>query len=352
MALRKLKQWYERNERRIGFISLVGGFLVDSFTLNRIDNWKDDVWIAFHLLLSALYIILLNKKKKPEESFWLPNLLQFSFGALFGSSFVFYLRATTFSVTWPFLAMLFFAALANEFFQERYEKLTLQLAFFYFSLFSFSIFILPIMVGKIGPWIFVLSGILSLLIVWLFVRLLIRVAKERFLESRTKIRLVIIGMFAAINVLYFTNLIPPIPLSMKDAGVYHYVDVNAQGHYLLTGEARGVEKYFTFYPTVYWQAGEALSAYSAVYAPGRITTDIVHEWQYQSANGEWQTSARIPLEVHGGRSDGFRTFSTKYNFTPGKWRVNIETVQGQIIGRINFKIVVGKAPALVTTLVQ
>lgn len=345
-TLHKWKHWYEYNERKVSVASLGGGFIFDWFTMQRIDNILDNLWIALHIFLSGLIILLLNRQivggarvAPPKEGFWLPNILQFSFGALLGSTFVFYFRATTLSATWPFLALLFFAILANEFFQKRWSRLAFQISFLYFAIYSFMIFLIPTLVGKIGPGIFLLSGLTSLVVIRIFMRLLGRFSRERFLEERTHIWSFVIVICAVINLLYFTNLIPPIPLSLKDAGVYHSVEIDSRGRYLTTGEVRGPEKYFTLSPEVYWKPGEPLYAYSAIFAPGSLDTDIVHNWQYKNAEREWVSVAKIPLHLEGGRVAGWRTFSTRYNFTPGLWRVDIETKRGQVIGRINFKVV-------------
>jgi hypothetical protein len=46
----------------------------------------------------------------------------------------------------------------------------------------------------------------------------------------------------------------------------------------------------------------------------------------------------VSLPVVGGRDGGYRTYSTRENPEQGKWRVNIETPHGQIIGRIYFAV--------------
>lgn len=348
----KLKYVYEHYERRISVGSLVAGFVFDSLTLQRVDNLFDNLWITVNLLAAGLVIILLNRRKGPDEGFWLPNLLQFSFGALLGAIFVFYLRSTTLSATWPFLALLLFALLANEFFQKRYTRLALRLSFLYFALFSFSIFLMPIAVGALGPWVFLLSGIVSLVIIWLFLKLVRKFAKEQFLEERTHVWSFVIMIFVGINLLYFTNLIPPIPLSLKDAGIYHAIEKDARGRYLATGEKRGVERFFTLSPKVYWEPGEPLYAYTAIFSPGSLEADIIHDWQYKNDRGEWVSATRIPLRLEGGRVEGFRTFSTKFNFTPGYWRVDAKTRRGQVIGRVNFEVVTVDSPHPMVTEVK
>ncbi len=348
-TLTKLKHYYDYYERRISVASLVAGFIFDSLTLQRVDNLLDNLWITGNLLLSALVIVFLNRRKEGNEGFWLPNILQFSFGALLGSIFVFYLRSTALMVTWPFLALVLFALIANEFFQKRYTRLALRLSFLYFALFSFSIFLMPIATGSLGAWVFLLSGAVSLLVIWLFLKLVRRFAREQFLEQRTHVWSFIGVIFFVVNLLYFTNLIPPIPLSLKDGGIYHAIEIDSRGRYLATGEKRGVERYFTLFPEVYWQPGQPLYAYSAIYSPGSIETNIVHDWQYKNEAGEWITATRIPLHLEGGRVEGFRTFSEKFTFSPGLWRVDVKTNRGQVIGRLNFEVITtGPQPPIAT----
>ncbi|MEK7135252.1 MAG: DUF2914 domain-containing protein [Patescibacteria group bacterium] len=345
----KLKNWYETYERKISVASLASGFFVDALTMQRIDALRENLWIAGNLLLAGLCIVLLNRgKSEGAKHFWLSNLLQFSFGTLLGSVFIFYFRSATLSATWPFLLMLLVAMLGNELYQKRYEKLAFQLSFFYFSLFSFTIFLVPLFLKNIGAEIFVLSGVVSLVLLWLFLEVLRRFAREKFIEGRTHIWVLVSLIFICINGLYFTNLIPPIPLSMKEAGIYHSIEKSTKGNYIVEAEVRGPEKYFTLREPIHWKQGEALYAYTAIFSPGSLNTDIAHEWQYKDEAGEWVTATRIPLYLSGGRQGGFRTYSNKYNFTPGDWRVDVKTLRGQLIGRISFEIiVVDQIPELV-----
>ncbi len=345
--LHTLKHWYEHYERRISVASLLLGFVVDSLTIDRVDNWQDNLWILANLLVAAVVILKLHRKVG-DTGFWLPNILQFSFGALFGSFFIFYFKSTTISATWPFLAVLLFAMLFNEFFQKKYEKLAFQLSFLYFSIFSFTIFLTPLLVKKIGPEVFILSGFLGLFIIWVYLHILRAFVREKFLENRTHIWVFIVSIFAGVNLLYFTNLIPPIPLSLKDGGIYHGVEKSSAQNYIILEEVRDWKRFLTIYPKIHWVSGEALYAYTAVFAPGSITSDIIHNWQYKNEKGEWVSVTRTPLYLSGGRSGGFRTYSEKMNFTPGLWRVDVETPSGQIVGRLSFEIIpVETSPTLI-----
>lgn len=346
----KLKRWYEHYERRLSIASLMTGFVVDSLTLQRIDAVRENLWIGANIILVGVCIILLNRGKANVKRFWIPNILQFGFGALLGAFFIFYFRSSTLSATWPFLLILLAAMIANELFQKRYAKLAFQLAFFYFSIFSFSIFLVPLVVKSIRPGVFVLSGVVSLVVIWVFILILRHLAAEKFLESKTHIWSFVTIIFVIINGLYFINLIPPIPLALKDSGIYHSISRNIDGNYRVMEEVRGVEKYFELRPKIHWREGETLYAYTAIFSPGSLNTDVIHKWQYRDEEGKWITITKTPLYLTGGRSGGFRTYSDKTNFTPGLWRVSVETPRGQVIGRISFEIVrTTVTPELTTT---
>ncbi len=333
--------------------SLVAGFIVDSLTLQKIDAWRENVWIAGNLLLAGICIILLNRSRiSVRRHFWLSNIIQFSFGALLGSIFVFYFRSAALAVSWPFILLLLAAMVGNELFQKRYERFAFQLSFFYFSLFSFLIFIVPILIRRLNSWVFLLSGVASIFLIYLFILGLNRFAGEKFLEEKTRIWYLVSAIFIGVNALYFAHLIPPIPLSLKDAGIYHSISKGFSGNYLVVDEVRGVERYFDWRPDIHIMPNESLYAYTSIYAPGSFNVSIVHEWQYKNEAGEWVTATKIPLFLEGGRVEGFRTYSSRPELTEGKWRVDVKTSSGHLIGRIGFEVVPVSEPVPLKTLIR
>jgi hypothetical protein len=164
------------------------------------------------------------------------------------------------------------------------------------------------------------------------------------------IALLILGIFGLVNLLYFTNLIPPIPLSLKDGGVYHSIQKNADGNYDVTYEDYGWKGYFNLYPDFKETPGSPIYAYSAIFSPKELNITIVHEWQYYDATqNKWVTSNIINLPLIGGRDGGFRTYSMRYDLPAGKWRVLVQTQSGQTIGSTRFNIVLsGTEPSLKT----
>lgn len=310
----------------------------------------ENLFIALHLVIAAIFIILVNRQENEGADasnpaklhFWYVNILQFTFGGLLSAYLVLYFRSGSLAASWPFFLILAVAFYANERLKKHYERITFQVSLFFLSIFSFSIFILPVIFHSIGRDIFLLSGLVSLIALWAFVKLLEFFSFEKFYKSRRLLILIISGMFVGINVLYFTNLIPPIPLSLKEGAIYHSIIKDAHGLYIVTGEREEPLRYFITYDTVRIREGEPLYAYSAVFSPARLNTDIVHVWQYKKSDGEWVTRSRIHLFLVGGRENGFRTYSMSSSLHEGKWRVNVENPQGQTLGTIRFEVVRGE----------
>lgn len=209
-----MKEWYEANERRVSTASLVFGFVFDSITLQRIDSLRENIWLGLNMAVVATCIVLLNRKTWGFRAhFWLTTVMQFAFGATLGGFFIFYFRSASLAASWPFLLLLLSAMVANEMFQKRYLKLAFQIGFLYLAILLFVIFLTPILLRSISAWAFIFSGLLSLVVVWLYLRVLRRYAWDSFYRSQKMIKRSIVGVFVVINVLYFTNIIPPIPLS-------------------------------------------------------------------------------------------------------------------------------------------
>jgi hypothetical protein len=81
-----------------------------------------------------------------------------------------------------------------------------------------------------------------------------------------------------------------------------------------------------------------LVARTAIYAPAGLRQPVEHVWRL---NGEIVNVVRL-TPVQGGRRDGFRTFSRKTAFpadSVGRWRVDVATEAGQLIGRVRFRVV-------------
>lgn len=354
----RVRNWYARFERPISSFSLISGFFFDALTLKRVDLFWENFWVIVHLLIVAVCIILIDRHENGEidtkdpakTHFWFINVLQFFFGGLLSTYLVFYFRSGSLAVSWPFFLFLAAAFIANESFKKHYSRLSFQISLFFFSLFSFAIFIVPVILHRIGPDVFLISGAVSLVGLLIFLSILRFFAKEKFSKSRKILRFSIAGIFLAVNAFYFLNLIPPIPLSLKNAGIYHSIVKNADGNYTVEYEDEGWLSFFSFHDNFHEMPGDTAYAYSAVFSPTLLNADIVHEWQtYDEVSRQWITKTVIELPLTGGREGGYRTYSFKNNLTPGKWRVNVETKRGEVLGHLRFNVILQTSEPILKT---
>ena len=362
--LARAQSWYARIERPFSSISLIGGFVFDAVTLTRVDEYWENFWVVAHLAIvtaCALMINLIeNTSGRDEEDpaklhFWLVNVMQFFFGGIFSTFLVFYFRSGSIITDWPFLALLAIAFIANERLKRHYARLAFQLALLFLGYYAFAIYLIPILFHQISTTIFLLSGAASVAMIGLVVLILRKFSRERFVgRAKWLARGAIAGILIAVNVLYFFNLIPPLPLSLKDAGVYQSLVVNSPGHYTVQYENQGWLSFFAWSETLHITPGSPLYAYTAVFSPTSLNTNIVHEWQYYDptaggGSGAWVTRARVSLAVTGGTDGGYRTFSMIPSPATGAWRVNVETPRGQLIGQLRFDVIAASTTeALVT----
>ena len=336
MLVYRLKEIFLKHERRIGFLFLAGGFIFDNLTLTRVDLFLDNMVLLFYLVVVAVVIIIINSRAEKFHDF-IPYAMQFAFGGLFSGFLVFYSRSGSIAASLPFLLILAVFLVGNEFFQKRYELFNFHLAVFFVAVFSYSIFSLPVLLRKLGAEIFVLSGFLSLAIIFSFFYLIKNISPQKIASHKKLNVITILGIYFLFNILYFSNIIPPIPLALKESGIYRYVE-RINGDYVFYGEDK---KWFQFWQKNKYRfaLGESVYAYSAVFAPTKINSQIFHRWSfYDQKNKEWIETIKIGFPIVGGRDGGYRGYSVKENVFPGKWRVDVITERGQTIGRIGFEI--------------
>lgn len=354
-ALGALHTAYARLERPLSSISLVGGFVFDAVTLKRVDSFWEMFWVGAHLGVVAVCILLLNREalggpdtEKPgKASFWYINGLQFFFGGLLSTFLVLNFRSGSLWASWPFLLILAAAFVANERLKEQYKRFYFQLSIFFLSLYCTVILILPVILHSVGRLAFVASGVVTLLVMLVFLQVLRVVAGKRIdididIGSRPLVAM-LAGIFLVINALYFLNLIPPVPLSLRDAGVYHGVERQADGSFVVESEPAGllgVFRYFRYAESFHFRPGAPIYAYTAIFSPAALDTTIVHHWElYDPARRRWMDMGRVALAVRGGRGEGYRTYSVKTGAPSGAWRVDVETRSGALLGRLRFNVV-------------
>lgn len=189
------------------------------------------------------------------------------------------------------------------------------------------------------------SSIVSLVAIGLFSFLVYLFAPQRAEENKRALVVIIASIFIVFNVAYFANLIPPVPLALRDIGIYHSVERTSSDIYSVVYEEGKWYEPFKHSDDIF-HLGESSSVFcfSSVFAPARLSAPIYHRWEYYDEESRaWTTTSRIPFVLSGGREKGFRGYSEIASIFPGKWRCSVETERGALIGRQTFRIVSGKA---------
>jgi len=351
-----LLNWMQKNERHLGGFVFVAGFITDLITFTLLDVTLVNFFFIAYLTLAAVctfgsHILFARRHEHPTKSMrWLAVLFtlggQYAIGGILSGCLIFYTKSAALSVSWPFLVLLGLVFIGNEYFRKYREHLIFQTILFFFALYAYTIFSLPIYVGAIGPWVFVGSTLITLFLFGLFLYLLNRTGAARLSESIRPIIASCLVIVIAIVASYATGLIPPLPLTLKDSGIYHGL-TRSGGDYLVLSEE--IRPWWDIRPqTVHVPIGGTIYAYGAVFAPIRFSTSVVHHWErYDTSAKKWVKEGQIAFPISGGRKEGFRGYSLKENPLPGKWRVSVETPAGQTIGRISFTVErAAKAPEL------
>ncbi len=346
---KRIKTWWERYERRLSATAFVVGFLFDNLTLQQVDRLSDNLILALYLIVALCAVLFLNTEhargsEGAPPSRWraFPEfLLPFALGGLFSGFLIFYSRSGSLLASAPFLLILFLLFVGNEFLRRHYQRFIFQLCVLFVTLFSYSVLVVPVVLRRMGDGIFLLSGVVALALFSLFLEALKRVNAEEFQNSRRVLLPVVVMIYILFNFLYFNNMIPPIPLSLKEVGVYHAIERTRSGAYLLSYEApRWYEFGDVTSATLHIVPGESVLGLSSVYAPAALTTDIVHRFEYfDTAGREWRVATEVRFPISGGRLEGFRGYSQKDAITEGRWRLSVETERGQVIGRFAFTVI-------------
>ncbi len=354
----KIFAWVQKYERHLSALAMIAGFVADNMFFTRIDLVQTQILFAVYALACFISIPLLHFIEaraargcpRPRWQVFLPIITQFALGGFWSGFVIFYGRSAVISASWPFLLLLFLIFLGSEYFHRYHARLVFTSVLFFFALYSYAIFEVPIYTGTIGALTFLESSLVAICIFVLFTIFLRILGHKLFLADVWRIRIGALCVLVIINVFYFTNILPPLPLSAGAVGVYHSV-VRISGEYIAESETYSWQvRYLGLAPTIHILSGETLFAYSSVFAPTTLTATIVHRWQwYDPVGKQWVTEAVIAYPIVGGRDGGYRGYSTVRMSETGKWRVNVETIDGRLIARLPFTVEITATPPPETT---
>jgi hypothetical protein len=361
-ALERLRLYVGRNEREIAVAFFAGGFLFDIVTVGRIDSWVTIAQQAGYLaaVTAVLLHMLLEQGAPPPELAGRPRLwhwyyeyrsaaIHFALGALMNLYAIFFFKSSSLLVSFGFLAFLLALVVANE--SRRFKALGLHFKFALLGLcyLSFAAIVVPIAAGAIGTWIFVgsmLAGVMPLSAIAWWIR---RRSPALFPRVRRQMLLPLGAVLLAFLAAYLLRVIPPAPLSIPFIGVYHAVERTGEGYHLAHERPwwrfwhNGDQEFRA-------QPGDRVFVFFRVFSPARFADRVRMRWYWEPGGRGWLAQDSIPIDIVGGREEGFRGYGYKANYQPGRWKVQVETEDGREIGRVYFTLEsVAEAPRMLRT---
>ena len=228
----RFRAFVRRHQKYLPVLFFIGGFIWDSLTLGRIDRLYDRTILCTYLISLSIAIYMFNVAddgkwkgtffEKYEE--YLPLAIQFFLGALCSAFVIYFSRSVSFSKTLSFFVILVILLFANEFLKQKISNKYLQFSAYFFVNFTFCTFFIPVLIKQMSTFIFIVSGLISLgmtiaLIVYIYS---VSPSTRREINEGKTLGLVA-GIYLTINIFYYFNLIPPVPLALETGMAAHNV---------------------------------------------------------------------------------------------------------------------------------
>lgn len=328
----------------------VGGFLFDILTTDRIDQ-SFGLWMQMAYLSIASIIVFCNLRQPKWWEF--PNALvsflkkysdeavHFCFGSLFSVYTIFYFKSASLINSFLFMMVLISLLLINEL--PKLQKLggPVKVTLLAVCWMSYFIYLVPILTGSIGLLSFLLSITLGAGLNSLILVLAHRNSRLESYNLQKDGIFPTLGVALVFCILYFTKVLPPVPLALKDIGVYHAIKKEAGDYNLKYEKANWWRFWESSAQTFLARPGDRVNVFVQVFSPTAFKEKLSINW-YNKTQGKWKKRDSIPIAISGGRDEGFRGYSYKQNYETGLWQVRISTSDQRELGRLSFSI--RKAP--------
>ncbi len=322
----------------------LAGFFFDIFTLGEIDDTANIISQSIYLALAGLILIfeftsinpdsIRNSKIKRTFIKYYDPIFHFITGSLLSVFTLFYFKSTSLITSFIFISLISFFLIANEL--PGFIKLGKIFKSFLLGIcsVSFFTFLSPIVMNEIGRTPFFIGICFSLFFLFLLFNFYkrksdVNVFKYFLIPSFSSVLLFLI--------LYIFKILPPVPLAIKDIGVYQKIE-KLNGVYHCYHQ----KPWYNFWDkgdqTFYLNNNSKVHVFFAIYSPTNFSDSVIVRWS-KKEKSKWIKYDDIPIKIVGGRKKGFRGIAYKKNISPGKWKVSIRSKDLREIGRINVNII-------------
>jgi len=350
--MERVQEFRARHEKWEMAAFFLVGFLYDVLTLSRVDDTLTMVQqfaylgvLASLLMLEQRYPVGTEPPKVLAKVWrWREDAIHFFYGSLLSTFMLFFFKSASGIVAVLFLSSIFALLVANELPRFRQLGPVIRVALFSMCLSMYLSYVLPVVIGRLNFWIFLLAQVLAGGVVYGMMRLLLR---WKLLDMKAAIRQIAVpgfGVLVALLLLYVAKVIPPVPLAVTFSGIYHQVKrvdgVPGGTEYHLSHERswwrfwhKG-DQYFRVRP------GDKVNYFVSVFAPkGFSRFRVFVTWYYDDPRKGWRQYHRMPLPARStGAEVGYRTYANLTNPPEGDWTAVLETEDGHEINQLSFTV--------------
>lgn len=341
----RLQRFYLSYESYFPATFFAGGFAFDVATLGRIDHWVT-------LLQQGVFLLMIGGLLTFEARFdvrglpfpgwferhkgYYESLMHFLFGGLLSAYTIFYFKSSSLMNSAIFMLLLVALLILNEHSVFRRRGLPVKFLLFGLCTASFFTYLVPIIWGSIGVASFTVSICLSLLTISLFLKAITRNVHLSLLTAR-HLLVPALSVQILFSALYYLGALPPVPLSIEYIGIFHKVERRGD-RFLLYDEKPSWRVWQNGDQEFLARENDRIYGYARIFSPTNFADAVFIRWLYKTPSGRWLTSDRIRMNITGGRREGFRGYTYKENYDPGKWQMRVETRDGRELGRIYFEV--------------
>ncbi len=343
----RIAELHKKHEARLDVLFFIGGFIFDAFMVSEVDDLFSLAQQALYLFVIAFFlhheVLFRTHKWRPSGNLvekvwnWRNLILHFLLGTLLNIYSLFYIKSASILSSLFFLLVMVALLVANESKIVKRAKVSLKVGLFAICLFSYISILFPLILGFVGWTPFGLSVATTMAVFYFQFKML----KSKLPDEGTLFRVVLLpglSVLIVFSLFYVAGWIPPVPLSVKEQGIYHLVE-KKDGEYLLSTEKVWWKFWLSGDQDFKAQPGDKIYFYAQIFSPARFADQVFVQWFWNAPGKGWQLGDRIPMNIVGGRKEGFRGYAIKAKYQPGQWRVQVETSMGQEISRLDFEVI-------------
>lgn len=345
----RLTKHFKNNLAHTNTLIFLAGFIFDAFMLPDIEHPLARYVVLTYLCIIAFAIMFRewwvsrNTASEFEQKVYsiITFCISYSSGSALSFVFIYAVRSAQLSVSWPLFLILILCIFANEFVSTHDFRFTLDVGILLIATLFYIVFNVPLFLKVQNDMTFGISIGLTVIIFLCYIFIL-KFSSENAYDNAGRGYALALGIPMFVAMFYFLNVLPAVPLSLKDAGIYHYVARDSNGDYVVRKEI-DTRRFANYLTPIYHltPTDNGVYFFSAVNAPAELTAPISYTWEFfDTKNNKWVSYDNpIIFTLAGGRENGYRAYSQKENIIEGLWRVTVKVDNNRIIGRVKFQVV-------------